>query len=257
MRAWWPVVLVACNQVYDLKDTRALVCWSSANTAHDEDGDGFTDSCDNCPGDANPEQEDADRDGVGDACDPHPGTLDRIEQFEPFLDLGRWSYNTGSGGAWSDDGERATQTAETDLQTMILDSGAYEYATIEAELTQIGAAMPGFDAAGIGFVTGAGTLDQKLVLCGNGTFGSTEQLAVQQYGGTGAGSSVPLPLAGDPLHLVMTTSANADLTCAARRPGAAATVSFANTLDARPGAVLIGTLASHARFEWLAVYTPP
>jgi hypothetical protein len=36
---------------------------------NDGDGDGTGDSCDNCPGDYNPDQEDADNDGVGDACD--------------------------------------------------------------------------------------------------------------------------------------------------------------------------------------------
>ncbi len=35
----------------------------------DADGDGVWDGEDNCPGDANPDQEDADLDGIGDACD--------------------------------------------------------------------------------------------------------------------------------------------------------------------------------------------
>jgi len=39
----------------------------------DSDGDGLQDDCDNCPNDANPNQEDADGDGIGDACDNCPG----------------------------------------------------------------------------------------------------------------------------------------------------------------------------------------
>jgi ELWxxDGT repeat protein len=38
--------------------------------ALDRDGDGIPTSTDNCPDDANPQQEDADGDGRGDACDP-------------------------------------------------------------------------------------------------------------------------------------------------------------------------------------------
>lgn len=38
----------------------------------DGDGDGVCDEEDNCPGDANPDQEDADEDGIGDACDLCP-----------------------------------------------------------------------------------------------------------------------------------------------------------------------------------------
>lgn len=42
----------------------------------DSDGDGFDDMCDNCPGVANPGQEDCNDDGEGDACDPDAGEID-------------------------------------------------------------------------------------------------------------------------------------------------------------------------------------
>ncbi len=43
----------------------------------DADGDSITDSMDNCPAFANPDQEDTDLDGVGDACDACPvGVID-------------------------------------------------------------------------------------------------------------------------------------------------------------------------------------
>ena len=36
---------------------------------YDRDGDGHGDVCDNCPGDANPDQADKNKDGIGDVCD--------------------------------------------------------------------------------------------------------------------------------------------------------------------------------------------
>jgi hypothetical protein len=40
----------------------------------DRDGDGVPDASDNCPNNANPEQDDPDGDGIGSACDEDPGT---------------------------------------------------------------------------------------------------------------------------------------------------------------------------------------
>lgn len=52
-------------------------------TGHDEDGDGFPDACDRCPGTPD-DQADADGDGVGDACDPDNASAQRIQMFETF-----------------------------------------------------------------------------------------------------------------------------------------------------------------------------
>ena len=50
--------------------------WQRDCVGDDKDGDGFVDSCDNCPDDYNPDQQDSDGDGIGDVCDrslPPPG----------------------------------------------------------------------------------------------------------------------------------------------------------------------------------------
>jgi len=255
-RGWLLLVLVGCNQVLDVKDTRAIVCWSSEKTEHDEDGDGFVDTCDNCPGDPNPDQKDQDTDGVGDVCDPHPGTVDRIEQFEPFVDLESWSHDQGTASQWSSDGEDAIQAATSDYETLLLDRGAYEYATLEAELTDVGTTMQALYAAGIGIETQPGTLDSRLILCGDGAAAGSEILGVGSFGGSGSNASAPFPLTPDPLHLVLTTSPTT-ITCQGDRPGVTATTSIPNTLDALPAAILIGAINAHAHFRWLAVYAQP
>ena len=62
----------------------------------DTDGDGVPDATDNCPNDANPNQEDADGDGIGDVCDPTPFPepvggivvpVDRLGLVAPWLGL--------------------------------------------------------------------------------------------------------------------------------------------------------------------------
>ncbi|MDD5469747.1 MAG: thrombospondin type 3 repeat-containing protein [Candidatus Peribacteraceae bacterium] len=50
----------------------------------DEDGDGILNGVDNCPYDANPDQEDYDNDGVGNVCDNCPGVPPSSESFFIF-----------------------------------------------------------------------------------------------------------------------------------------------------------------------------
>ena len=54
----------------------------------DSDGDGFSDSCDNCPEIANPDQDDFDDDGIGNACDMTG--CGRVAASRSDADASRW-----------------------------------------------------------------------------------------------------------------------------------------------------------------------
>ena len=91
-----------CNAVLGLANTTPVDAAVDAYTGpaclvtnmHDEDCDGIPDATDNCPGIANPGQEDVlevmngqPADGIGDACDPSPTkTGDRRTRFISFAD---------------------------------------------------------------------------------------------------------------------------------------------------------------------------
>jgi hypothetical protein len=69
---------------------------------HDEDGDGYPDACDRCPGIAD-DQSDADGDNVGDACDPSPTEVNELVLFVSFADkTDLWRTIDGT---WESDGE--------------------------------------------------------------------------------------------------------------------------------------------------------
>ena len=90
----------ATRETADASADAPAVC-----TGHDEDGDGFPDACDRCPGTAD-DQADADGDGVGDACDPDNASAQRILMFESFasgIPPGWVSFGAATWTAMDDD----------------------------------------------------------------------------------------------------------------------------------------------------------
>ena len=95
----------------DLGTTEDVGPQADAMSAPDRDGDGVTDTVDNCPDTANPAQDDADGDGLGDACDPDINVMN-FHLTGQFLTVGgtgvdevhtlKTKVTTGSGEATND-----------------------------------------------------------------------------------------------------------------------------------------------------------
>ncbi len=113
------VLAPGCDRVFSIDRGG---CWSLDQPDGDEDGDGLDDGCDNCPADANPEQDDEDRDGVGDPCDPHPGDgRDRLAWFDGFETM-RPGWSVVGEGGWGVSAGAAAYTGDaTQAGELVLD----------------------------------------------------------------------------------------------------------------------------------------
>ncbi len=112
------LVACGCDAVFHLEPVpeppdayRALSC--EQRTSHDEDHDGITDACDDCPGIADPMQQDADGDGVGDACDPSATSREYLAWFESFAEATSPNAWQPVSGTWMFDGESLAYGAVT------------------------------------------------------------------------------------------------------------------------------------------------
>jgi hypothetical protein len=98
----------------------------------DEDGDGISDVCDNCPADPNPGQKDGDRDGVGDVCDPHPMfAVERLAYFEPFNAM---PAGTQISGTWTAAGGALGGSSGTGRAWFVLAAGPWREPTVEVKI---------------------------------------------------------------------------------------------------------------------------
>jgi len=252
------VLVSGCNNVFGLDSTKPHSCWSPVHTTHDEDGDGVTDDCDNCPADANPEQTDADQDGVGDACDPHPGTADMIVAFDGFVDDSAWTVTDGT-FALGDDDYSLTAVGSDSIATSALNTDAYKHATIEVTMTDIQLNNTLLAGAGILLSAGPGETE-KAIVCVSGdylTFGGFSLFTMAFANGkltpNNNGSGEQFTAASDPVALYLDSSAQPN-TCTIRSGDAAATVMLATDLQQLPELLEIGGLSATATFEALTVY---
>ncbi len=229
-------------------------------TGHDEDGDGVSDVCDNCPSIANAGQEDVGEtnagqtaDGVGDACDPRPAAGgDAIALFDPLLAplAPTWTIDTGSWTATGDD------VAQTDLgSSNRIDSSAFtgdDYA-IETRVTLDGLDPSSYNH-GVVFRMDTGT--GRGWLCG--VFGDDTgfgglMLWTLQSGFANfeeASTDIAVPTTGN-AYTILAGGVGADVFCKLGT-GEVATTNNSRNSSGTPG---LRTNRTQSTFEYVVVYT--
>ena len=164
------LALAGCNAVFGVQDTKPLDAFVTPPDAdpcslhpgdpgfHDEDGDGFEDRCDMCPGVPNPDQADtleAIPDGVGDACDPSPSvTGDRLALFITFEEpnaFDDWSVVTGNWAVANGSLVHADPDASSQGSITLVESLPAVPLAIETKL--VFDALPDASDASLNFVT--------------------------------------------------------------------------------------------------------
>lgn len=114
----------------------------------DEDGDGFDNRCDNCPGIHNPLQDDVDGDGVGDACDAHPNTPGDSLVAAEFFDGPTYVWMPNNAASWQLGDGSITTTGTPDATDAILSFDAsFPVPTVEIGGTALayGTRQDGFE----------------------------------------------------------------------------------------------------------------
>jgi hypothetical protein len=250
------VLICGCDQAFSLNETQAQRCWTDVRTTHDEDDDGITDDCDNCPADANADQADSDGDGVGDVCDPHDGSADQIVAFEAFVDDDDWTVTQGSFALGGDSYSFASGSNMEATSAYNID--AYRYVTLEVTLDNVVLDTQLLAGAGILLAYGTGDTQQALV-CLNGVFFGISGVDFSirtgaDLGSSGSGSSAAFSLSPDPLHLYVDTNVQ-PATCIAKRGAVSTELSIA-TDNNLPELVEVGGLSASGTFESVTIYAP-
>ncbi|MGE5180533.1 MAG: thrombospondin type 3 repeat-containing protein [Acidobacteriota bacterium] len=220
MRVLVVVALAAagCNQIFGLQSTAkaidaapdASTCWNPDLPATaDEDMDGISDGCDNCPAHANPGQADIDGDGVGDACDPHlDDAHDHLAFFDGFAGTpdAHWAMTAGT---WQLAGGAAVQPTMYGNGTLTLHGISFMDATAEILFTGQDNEKLGSPDTRVGVYVGVspgGEVAQPNALgCAQDWSLSTAVHSIAiSYGGQTASTMIPGNTTVDELRLVAT-----------------------------------------------------
>jgi hypothetical protein len=226
-----------------------------ATTQHDEDADGVVDSCDNCPGVANPDQADTTEnlpDGAGDACDPRPTERDRIAYFESFATMP---------AGWTIDEKSVVKNDR--LVTEAMQGYAEAYAKHESTdgvvetrytITSLDATAP---YSGVEAVAekGAGGVEGYRCMTTQSGMGGTRGTALQTYVdpydivyGPGGAPRFTVGHSG-----VLRFTYGGALACSQSNPVETAS---ANEPEVRTGVVGVATQYIGAAFDYIVVYEP-
>jgi hypothetical protein len=232
-------------------------CPGVANPDQDnEDGDALGDLCDPCPpiADAMDPGADRDGDGVGDACDPHPDTPgDRLALFEGF---NRAPTTLTLVGAWTFANGRATVTGSLNELTAATTVSATPSETVSTRVT-IGE-MFGSDVArpiGVVHEFNKPTLDG--IMCVFGLDPSNAQVyALASNATTGVLlPSVPtIASVGTSSTFSSLREAN-DYACSAQR--LTTPLKASSNVTSNPNRVGLFSRSASASFDWLMVVTSP
>jgi hypothetical protein len=226
----------------------------------DEDGDGITDLCDNCPGVSNPDQANGLEvaaggvaDSLGDVCDPRPSQAgDELVTFQPFdgstlppdwtSTSGTWSVSSGGVGSLGDG---------QDLRLAYSGTMSGEY-LVETRFRFLEFISPNSSNAGVAIRL---TNDDGWVCgvwqSGNGNTGALKIWeVVSGAAGNPQESALPTPQVG--VNYTMRTSGNGDQIQCLLDSGTGVT----RTESTNPtGGIALRTNRAHATFDYAAIYS--